>query len=477
MSDQATEVKTPPSDEIEVSQIFITPDRQRQKVNEGKIHELAVGIQAHGLMNPIVVCPVDFVRFPDAPKGCQYQLVAGYRRLLAHAFLKRKMIPASFRSDVVDRLEQEEMELDENLLRENLSWQDECRAKARIAEIRKKKYGDGVREAADHIGESKSELWEDVRLAKAMAVLPELSQSKNKSQAQNKLRLLMRRQDLTEKAAELQKKVDPEGEYDPLRDFTHKVHLGNCVDIVKGWADGCLQCVITDPPYGINLDEGETKRGSPHPTIYADNTYDIMDLSALMAKEAFRLLRDNTHAYFFFDIKQYPKIYKMLSDVGFTVEPIPLVWVKPGPGQVNHPDSRWGSGYEACFFCRKGQRALLKQGQSNVLAHDPVPSQKKIHPVEKPVGLLRQLIESSTAPGETIGDFFGGSGSLAEAAIQTGRNFILCEKDPAYHAGIIERLERVVGGRNSQAAKPNYVETSPQNGSSRFDPLGGEEDE
>jgi hypothetical protein len=168
-----------------------------------------------------------------------------------------------------------------------------------------------------------------------------------------------------------------------------------------------------------------------------------MDLYAQIVPEAFRILRENTHAYFFFDIKQYARILRLLTEAGFTVDPIPLLWVKPGSGQVNHPDSRWGSGYEACFFCRKGTRGLLKQGQSNVLQHDPVPGNKKIHPVEKPVSLLRQLIESSTAPGEVVVDFFGGSGSTAEAAMQTGRNFLLCEKDPAFHAGILDRLSKV----------------------------------
>lgn len=463
----ATRPQTPAVRMIDAPKIFIPPDRQRVKVNEAKLHELATSISAHGLMNPVVICPLDRVRFPDAPQHCEFQLVAGYRRMLAHGILKWRLIPCTFRDDVTDRLEQEEMELDENLLRENLSWQEEIAAKKRIYEIRSKKYGEGVREVAEHISESKSETWEDIRLAKAIEAVPDLGNAKNKTQAQNKLRLLMRRQDLTLKAAELQMeaaKTTPTAEQE---DIAYKVKLGDCLQIVKGWADGCLKCVITDPPYGINLDEGETKKGSPHPTIYHDDTYDIMDLTAMMVREAYRLLGDNTHAYFFFDIKQYTRVFKMLSDAGFTVDPIPLLWVKPGPGQVNHPDSRWGSGYEACFFCRKGNRALLRQGQSNVLAHDPVPSNRKIHPVEKPVSLLRQLIETSTAPGETVADFFGGSGSLGEAAIQTGRNFLLCEKDPAYHAGIVERLRKVVA--NSAAAS---VQEAPK---PRFDPLGGDE--
>lgn len=424
--------------DVEIKEIFIPPDRQRKTVKEAAIAELAISIQAKGQLHPLTVAPMDFVRFPDAPPHLKYLLIAGYRRMLACALLKLPSVKVELRENL-SHIEQEEIELDENLQRENLSWQEEIKAKSRLVELRKQLYGDSIRDVATHVGESRGELWEDQRLAKAIELIPELANSKNKTAAQNKLRLLTRREALTAKAAELQA-----GSGDPaLLAFESKVKLGDAVTIVKSWPTGTFHCVVTDPPYGINLDEGETKKSNPHPVIYADSTYDIMDLTAQIIPEAFRILQDNTHAYFFFDIKQYARIYRLLSEAGFAVDPIPLLWVKPGSGQVNHPDSRWGSGYEAAFFCRKGNRALLKQGQSNVLQHDPVPSNRKIHPVEKPVSLLRQLIESSTAPGETVVDFFGGSGSTAEAAIQTGRNFLICEKDPAYHAGILERLAKI----------------------------------
>lgn len=452
---------------VAIKDIYIPKDRQRKQVNESKIAELAMSIQAHGLLHPLTLSPIDRVRNPDAP-DLPYQLVAGYRRLLAHAFMKQQEVEANMREEL-SPLEREEIELDENLVREELSWQDLVAAKARIADIRAKLYGDGVREVADHIGEARGTTWEDIRLARAMEVIPELRNAKNKSQAANKLRLLENRSRLTQLADQHAKTIR-EVSQNP-GDVSHKIILGDCLEIVKSWNSGIAGCVVTDPPYGINLDEGETKKGSSHPVIYHDDTYDIMDLTSRVAKEAFRILKDDAHAYFWFDIKAYAKVFKMLSDAGFSVEPIPLIWAKPGPGQVNHPESRWGSGYEACFFARKGHRALLKQGQHNVLHYDPVPPNKKIHPVEKPSALLRQLIETSTVPGELVVDFFGGSGSTAEAAYQTGRNFLLCEKDPAYHAGIIERLTKVI-----QAPPPDSEMNQPAAGS-RFDPLAGEEDE
>jgi hypothetical protein len=76
-----------------------------------------------------------------------------------------------------------------------------------------------------------------------------------------------------------------------------------------------------------------------------------------------------------------------------------------------------------------------------------VPGKQKWHPVEKPTSLLRQLIETSTAPGEVVLDFFGGSGSTAHAAIELGRNFLTVEKDEGHHAAIIHRLTALVEGK------------------------------
>lgn len=420
---------------IDPREVFIPPDRQRQRVDESKVAELAISLKTHGQLHAITVMPVDRVRFPDAPAHCQYQLVAGYRRLIASAFNKSTEIEANHRTDL-DEFKAKEIELDENLRREELPWPDEVKAKKDLLEVRQKIYGDSIRDVAVHLNEAKSKTWEDIQLAKAIEDNPDLLRSKNKTQAQNKLRLQTRRENLM-----VQANARSAGTLNSVSsNIEGKVKLGDWRNVTREWSPGIVDCIITDPPYGIDLDEGETKKGNNHPAIYQDGTYDVLDMTEQVAKEAFRLLKDSTHAYFFFDIKQHGRVLAILQNAGFAVDPIPLLWIKPGPGQVNHPDSRWGSGYEAAFFCRKGNRALLKQGQSNALHHDPVPAKQKRHPVEKPTSLLRQLIESSTVPGEVILDFFGGSGSTAQAALELGRNFLTIEKDPAFHADIINRL-------------------------------------
>jgi ParB/RepB/Spo0J family partition protein len=424
---------------VKISCITIPPDRQRRKYSEAGIQALAASM-AKRQINPITV-EESGVRESDGEK--LYTLIAGERRLAAARFLGWQEIEAQLMSDLSE-LEREEIELDENLMRENLTWQEEVDAKRRILEVRSKLYDESIEDVADHIGASRGGLWEDANLAKAMEVVPELREAKNKTQALTKLRLLTRRVALQAKAAEAAAGASPSAA--PEDSFESHVHLGDCVELMSKWPDEILHCVITDPPYGMNLDVAGTKKDTLHPAIYDDSPEDILELYSKAASQCFRLLKPSTHAYFFFDIKLYYRVLTLLTKAGFVVDPVPLIWAKNRPGQTNHPESRWASAYEVCFFCRKpsltgAHRALLVQGQANLLKHNVVEPSKKIHPTEKPVDLLKQLIETSTAPGEVILDCFGGSGSLGEAAVATGRNFILIEKDPAYYAGILERLK------------------------------------
>jgi len=83
---------------------------------------------------------------------------------------------------------------------------------------------------------------------------------------------------------------------------------------------------------------------------------------------------------------------------------------------------------------------LWEGGKSkrNVLAYS-CPS-KPVHPTQKPVGLLEDLIKTFSNPGAKVLDPFMGSGSTAIACINTGRNFIGFEIDKNYYEAALERI-------------------------------------
>lgn len=65
---------------------------------------------------------------------------------------------------------------------------------------------------------------------------------------------------------------------------------------------------------------------------------------------------------------------------------------------------------------------------------------KPIHPTQKPVALFEYLIRTYTNPGELVLDNCAGSGTMAIAAIQSGRRWICIEQDPTYYSAAIARV-------------------------------------
>ena len=60
----------------------------------------------------------------------------------------------------------------------------------------------------------------------------------------------------------------------------------------------------------------------------------------------------------------------------------------------------------------------------------PTGKEKTGYPTQKPLGILKRIIQASSNPGDTVLDFFAGSGTTGEAAHQLGRQFILVDNNP-----------------------------------------------
>lgn len=72
-----------------------------------------------------------------------------------------------------------------------------------------------------------------------------------------------------------------------------------------------------------------------------------------------------------------------------------------------------------------------------------VPKSEKIHPQQKPIGLIKELIEISTEPGAVVFDPFAGSGTIVKAAMELERKAIGTEKDPDRYADMIARIGHI----------------------------------
>lgn len=209
-------------------------------------------------------------------------------------------------------------------------------------------------------------------------------------------------------------------------DWTTLYH-GDCFEVLPTLAADSVDLIVTDPPYGQAY---QSNRGHGHAGIVGDDG--SLDVPAALAL-ACRCLRRGRHAYVFGPAD--------LSGTPLTAQ-VELVWDKGivGMGNLELP---WSKSHEPITFAvYEPSQANRKKGYGRLAARlrkgSVVRSERTngagttCHPTQKPVDVLRQLIESSSLIGETVLDPFVGSGSTLSAARQEGRRSIGIEIDERY---------------------------------------------
>lgn len=214
------------------------------------------------------------------------------------------------------------------------------------------------------------------------------------------------------------------------------IQHGDCRDVIPTLALGSVNCIIADPPYGVDFRSRRAETpGGKRWVRDVENDKDLAGALALF-DEVFRMLAEKcapeADAYVFtrWDIVgHWIDLVNSFSDIGWKYKML-LVWDKgiPGMGDI---DSNWGCGHELILYLKKGRREVPYR-RSAIIAVDKVPNMKHIHPTEKPVKLLERLIEMSTDPGDLVVDPFSGSGSTVVAAQNVGREGLGIESDAQY---------------------------------------------
>lgn len=202
------------------------------------------------------------------------------------------------------------------------------------------------------------------------------------------------------------------------------LYHGDCVEVAP--TIGQADLIVTDPPYGVDFQSGW---GSHSKIANDDGTSDVRQ----MILTAVRQLKRSRHAY----------IFGAWDFVGSNLTAqTELIWDKGiiGMGDLTSP---WGKSHETITFAihqtskanrERGSGSLsARMRQGTILRVDRTNGgSAKRHPTEKPVPLLRQLVESSSSFGETVFDPFVGVGSTLVAATLEGRKSIGIELDERY---------------------------------------------
>lgn len=221
----------------------------------------------------------------------------------------------------------------------------------------------------------------------------------------------------------------------------------SALDWLAGLEPGSVAAIVTDPPYGttdgrgkrtMSVDDGGSRFG-----FAWDKALPVDWLSA-----AFAALRPGGSLMAFTNNLRTGVLWDaaevVAEVVGFRGRQT-FVWVKPDGGATPRPN--FTSAYESGIFLVKPGAPTWNGGgaQVNVIqsrrAHSEIDGRTVFHPTQKPIAVMRWLVELVTNAGDLVVDPFCGSGSTGVAAVRAGRRFAGCDISPDFVAVARRRLE------------------------------------
>lgn len=250
----------------------------------------------------------------------------------------------------------------------------------------------------------------------------------------------------------------------------HELHLGDCLAGMAGMPDRSVASFVMDPPYeeeahtlqrrtksngkaGKNIN-GDQRVIAVEPLSFAPITEAIRDESA---RQAARIAR--RWIVVFCQAEAVAAWRDSLARAG-AVYKRACVWVKPD-AMPQLTGDRPGMGYESIVVAHAPGRSRWNGGgKVGVYTFNKNKSDldRTGHPTQKPLALMEALVADFTDPGELICDPFAGSGTTGVACKRLGRRFIGWERDPAFHASAVRRLDAA----REQLSFPQGKRTKPR---------------
>lgn len=443
----------------------ITVDREsRQRTSLDKdIKQLAEQIERVGLINPIVI-------HEDG------RLVAGERRLEAHKQLGKK----SIRCTIFESLSPHDaflVELQENLARRQLPWQDEAKAVYNYHQMRKSKIPEWTNRATAleiGLGEDRCRLY--ITVAKFMAD-PEIGAEVAACQTmQGAFNLLKGRAERAQAAAQNRgiqiasalPEIIPAGDRaatsaallgaiaagpldsaiaespDPFAileagriaedslkaqraaesDDISPIITGDFIEWVQEYDGPKFDVLHVDFPYGKGYTGANTRKtGKAHVAPrYADDADVHWALLEELLEHQNKIAFPIAHCIYWFDMDYYSAVRESFERAGWkAVQPHPLIWAKPYEGVAADPKRRPRHCYETAMLFSRGDRKLARLDQDFFVGR----TDEKLHINQKPVDMLKHFLSLVVDEHTALLDPTCGSGSALAAGRDLGAARIL----------------------------------------------------
>lgn len=230
-----------------------------------------------------------------------------------------------------------------------------------------------------------------------------------------------------------------------------KIYNTDAIKIMREMGDNSIDLIIIDPPYKT------TKRGISKKTTTGGLVRSELGKQGKIFKyndikpqeyipELYRVLKEGSHCYIMTNHVNLQEMINVATESGFHFIKC-LIWDKGNKimGQC------YMSQFEYILFLRKGRHKKINNcGTSDILS---IPNKKtkdedgnNLHDVEKPVELMKILVENSSSEKDIVLDCFMGIGSTGIACAITNRDFIGIEIDKNYFDIAKKRIASALGG-------------------------------
>lgn len=429
----------------------IGPDRQRKEFLPQDLADLTNSIQAIGLLHPIVVR-----KLPDSDsEGGKFRLVAGERRMRAilsiyEAFEERircggqlvelGVLPCINIGDLSE-LEAEEAELDENIKRANLTWQEHAAALKRLDAFRRRQAesrgtvhttADTAREVMGRAdGGYGAQVRQELLVADHLDN-PEIAKAKTVGDAFKVLKAQEERKKNEALAAQVGRTLSS--------DSHTLLHTNSLAAMYRPDFEGKFDVICCDPPYGMDAHKfGDAAGRMTNIQHHYDDSYESWQkLMREFTPLTLRVTKPQAHMYLFCDIDRFHELKTLCEEAGWYVFRTPLVYVKTGGGRVPLPEMGPRRCYELCLYAVKGKKPVTHIYPDVIQAGA---DSNESHGAQKSVAVFQNLLQRSVTPGNQILDPFAGTGTVALAAHALKCSATCIEQSPEYYGIACKRVK------------------------------------
>jgi site-specific DNA-methyltransferase (adenine-specific) len=268
----------------------------------------------------------------------------------------------------------------------------------------------------------------------------------------------------------------------------HQIIFGENLPLLKQMPDASVNLIYIDPPFNTGRVQSRKRirtvssqngdrvgfQGRRYETEvlgekgYRDMFDDYMAFLEPRLREAYRLLIPNGSLYFHIDYREVHYCKILLDEIfgreGFINE---IIWAYDYGGRTR---KRWPPKHDNILWYAKDpknfvfnyeeieripymapglvgkEKAARGKLPTDTWWHTIVATnshEKTGYPTQKPLGILRRIIQASSNPGDLVMDFFAGSGTTGAACLELGRRFILVDNNPQAMEVMAERFKDV----------------------------------